>query len=146
VSRRVLRLALAGSVLGLGAVGAAGAADPPRPVDPGAAAFQRCYACHSAVPGETGLPGPNLAGVVGRRAGALPGFDYSPAMRAAGSRGLVWTEAELDRFLTDPDATVPGNAMGFVDLRTAAERRAVIDYLKARGDPRPGARIGKGKP
>ena len=52
----------------------------------GEALFQRCYACHSVDPAEQGLPGPNLAGVVGRRAGAQAGFDYSPAMRAAGAR------------------------------------------------------------
>jgi cytochrome c len=50
----------------------------------GARAFQRCRACHSVRPGEDKLPGPNLRGVLGRRAGTLAGFRFSPAMIEAG--------------------------------------------------------------
>jgi len=94
--------------------------------------FQQCYACHSVERRETGLPGPNLAGVVGRRAASRPGFDYSPAMRARGAAGLRWTEAELDRYLADPEAAVPRTSMSYVGLRNAADRRAVIAYLRSR--------------
>ncbi len=97
----------------------------------GEAVFQRCYACHSVDPADRGLPAPNLAGVVGRRAGSAPAFDYSPAMRAAGRGGLVWIEATLDRFLTDPAAVVPKTWMDFQGLADPAERAAVIAYLKA---------------
>ena len=93
--------------------------------------FQRCYACHSVDPAETELPGPNLAGVVGRRAASRGDFDYSPAMREAGRRGLVWDESALDTFLADPMAAVPGTAMGFPGLRNEADRRDAIAYLKA---------------
>ena len=96
----------------------------------GEALFQRCYACHSVDPAEQGLPGPNLAGVVGRRAAALKGFDYSLAMRAAGDRGLIWTESELDRFLTDAQAAVPQTSMFTPPLRDPADRAALIAYLK----------------
>lgn len=98
--------------------------------------FQRCYACHSIDPAETGLEGPNLAGVVGRRAGAVRGFEYSPAMRRAGARGLVWTEAALDGFLADPEAVVPKTEMFIPPLRRAADRAAVIAYLKTSKGPR----------
>ncbi|HEX7006872.1 MAG TPA: c-type cytochrome [Alphaproteobacteria bacterium] len=99
-------------------------------LDPGERAFQKCYACHSVDPAERGLPGPNLAGIVGRRAAAQPDFEYSDAMLdAARNRGLTWTEATLDRFLADPQAVVPGNAMNFFGLRDPAERAAVIAYL-----------------
>jgi len=97
----------------------------------GEAIFQRCYACHSVDPADRGLPAPNLAGVVGRRAGSAPAFDYSPAMREAGRGGLVWTEAALDRFLADPAATVPKTWMDFPGLMDPAERAAVIAYLKS---------------
>ena len=61
-------------------------ADPVR----GERVFLRCYACHSVVAGEAKLPGPNLSCVLGRRAGTLPGFEFSPAMIEAGAaRGLV---------------------------------------------------------
>jgi cytochrome c len=98
--------------------------------DPGERAYQKCYSCHSVDPAETGLSGPTLAGVVGRRAAAVPGFDYSPAMRQAARDGLVWTEAELDRYLADPLEVIPGTSMSFPGLRDPAERRAVIAYLR----------------
>jgi cytochrome c2 len=91
----------------------------------GADAFaDRCSLCH--LP-EGGGEGPTLKGVVGRKAGSLPGFTYTPAL--AGS-GLTWTKAELDRFLTDPDRLVPGTAMG-VHVEDAKTRAALIDYLSA---------------
>ncbi|MBI4573972.1 MAG: c-type cytochrome [candidate division NC10 bacterium] len=93
--------------------------------------FQRCYACHSVIAGEDKLPGPNLRGVLGRRAGALPGFEFSPAMIEAGAaHGLVWTRATLDAFLADPERVVPGTTMGMAGLPDADDRRDVIDYLE----------------
>ena len=92
--------------------------------------FQHCYACHSVVAGETDPPGPNLLGVLGRRAGVLPGFGYSPAMKAAGAtRRLVWTRKTLDAFLANPQRVVPDTTMGMPGLPDARDRRDVIDYL-----------------
>ena len=101
-----------------------------RGADEGAAVFQKCYACHSVQEGETGLPGPNLRGVIGRRAAFLPDFEYSPAMIEAGRSGLVWTESTLETFLADPRRALLGTAMSFVGLPAESERAAVIDYLK----------------
>ena len=105
-------------------------ADPVR----GERVFQRCYACHSVVAGEDKLPGPNLSCVLGRRAGTVPGFEFSPAMIEAGAaRGLVWTRAALDAFLADPQRVVPGTAMGPSGLPGADDRRDVLDYLEQAG-------------
>ena len=90
-------------------------------------AFNYCISCHSVDPAETGLPAPNLAGVVGRRAGSHPDFDYSPAMRAAGEKGLVWTRETLGAFLANPEAVVPGTAMQ--RLPPGAPIDAVVDWL-----------------
>lgn len=98
--------------------------------DPGKAAFQKCYACHSVDRVERNLPGPNLAGVIGRKAASLPDFDYSQAMRSAGANGLVWDRETLDRFLADPEKFLPGTSMSFVGLTSADERNAVIGYLE----------------
>jgi cytochrome c len=123
--------ALAAALLLVLAALPAARADPVR----GARVFQRCYACHSVVRGEVKLPGPNLSGVLGRRAGSLPGFRFSPAMIEAGAaRGLVWTRATLDAFLADPPGLVPGTGMGPPGLPDADDRRDVIDYL-ARATP-----------
>jgi len=98
--------------------------------DPGEWAFQKCYSCHSVDPRETNLSGPTLAGVIGRRAGTLAGFTYSPAMKKAGAEGLVWTEETLDRYLADPLAMLPDTTMSSPGLRDPAERRALIGYLR----------------
>jgi cytochrome c len=98
--------------------------------DAGERAFQKCYSCHSVDPKEKDLSGPNLAGVIGRRAASLTDFQYSPALKKAAAGGLVWTEEAIDRYLADPLEAVPGTTMGPVGLKDAAERRAVIEYLK----------------
>ena len=94
--------------------------------------FQRCIACHSVAAGEDRLPGPNLRAVIGRRAGTLPGFRFSPALTEAGAGGLLWTRQTLDAYLADPPQFVPGTEMGPPGLREAADRRDVIDFLERR--------------
>ncbi|MGH7365413.1 MAG: c-type cytochrome [Candidatus Rokuibacteriota bacterium] len=112
-------------------------ADPAR----GDRVFQRCVACHSVVAGEDKLPGPNLRGVIGRRAGTRPGFRFSPALVEAGAGGLVWTRDALDAFLADPERFIPGIEMGPPGLREAVDRRDVIDYLERAGStPSPAPR------
>src|SRR4051794_11240459 len=94
------------------AAASVGSAPAKAPPTGGELVFQRCYACHSVDPKETGLPGPNLAGVVGRKAASLPGFDYSEAMiRARDKANWVWTVDALGYFLTNPQAVIPHNQM-----------------------------------
>jgi cytochrome c len=93
-------------------------------------AFNYCISCHGVDPAETGLPAPNLDGVIGRKAGSRPDFDYSPAMRAAGAGGMVWTRETLKAFLSNPDAVVPGTAMQ--RLPPGAPVDEVIDWLAVR--------------
>lgn len=87
---------------------------------------QRCQACHSATSGQPARIGPNLAGVVGRKAAATA-FNYSPALKAS---GITWTRANLDRFLTGPSRMVPGTRMA-VALTDNAQRAALINFLAA---------------
>ncbi|MGE8133022.1 c-type cytochrome [Novosphingobium subterraneum] len=89
--------------------------------------FMRCIACHAVQPGAGAKMGPNLAGVVGRKAAAAPGFKYSAAMQKA---TLKWDDATLDKWLTRPAAVVPGTSMAFAGLPNAADRANVIAYLK----------------
>ena len=105
---------------------------PQAVADPGARAFQRCVACHSMGDSAPGDAGPPLRGVFGRRAGMVPGFAYSDAMRTAGRRGLIWNETTLARYLADPEAAMPGTAMPYQG-GSAAERAAVIDWLRRAG-------------
>ncbi|OYZ13732.1 MAG: hypothetical protein B7Y35_07705 [Sphingomonadales bacterium 28-64-96] len=92
--------------------------------------FNYCISCHSVDPAETGLPAPNLDGVLGRKAGSGRDFEYSPAMRAAGDKGLIWTRETLKAFLTNPEALVPGTAMQ--QLPPGAPVDAVVDWLARR--------------
>ena len=89
--------------------------------------FMRCMACHSVTPKASAKVGPNLSGVVGRKAASAAGFRYSTAMQGA---KLTWTEANLDKFLTRPAGLVPGTSMVFAGLPNANDRKAVIAYLK----------------
>lgn len=91
--------------------------------------IEQCRSCHTLQPDDRESPGPGLAGVVGRKAASLPAFGYSPALRDAAARGLVWTRDELDRYLADPQEHLPGGWMAFPGLRDAGERRAVLDLL-----------------
>ena len=116
-------LALAGAAAH-GAQGAQGAqgAESAR----GEEAYTRCLGCHSF---EMHRTGPRHCGLFGRRAGAAPGYDYSPAMKRS---GIVWNERTLDRFLAAPTKVVPGTTMTYAGVDDPAERTALIAYLKAR--------------
>lgn len=87
--------------------------------------YQRCIGCHSLHRNRTG---PRHCGLIGRRAGALPGFDYSKAMRDS---NLVWDVETLDRFLASPTEVVPGTSMGFLGVREDQSRRDLVAYLAA---------------
>jgi cytochrome c len=94
----------------------------------GAGLFQsRCGTCHSVQAAGPTKIGPSLHGLFGRRAGTLPDYNYSPAMRAA---GIVWGAQPLDAYLTDPKKTVPGDKMPFIGLTAKADRDDIIAYLE----------------
>ncbi len=92
--------------------------------------FLRCASCHELAPSGVKRIGPSLQGVVGRKAGSLADFPYSPAMKAA---DFVWDDAMLDRWLEKPGAVVPGTAMAFAGLPAEDDRQAVIAYLRQAG-------------
>ena len=85
-----------------------------------------CRTCHKAKEGDNRL-GPNLYKVVGRKAGSLPGYNYSSAMKEA---DFVWDEDKLDRFIAKPDEVVPGNNMKpYGGLASRDERAKIIAFL-----------------
>ncbi|WP_252192905.1 cytochrome c family protein [Rhizobium sp. CSW-27] len=103
------------------------AADPAK----GRATFRSaCSSCH-VVESDSNVFGPHLNGVVGRPAASLPDYNYSPAMREAGARGLVWDEVTLAAFLSSPSKTVPGTRMRFFGFWFSSQIEDVIAYLKA---------------
>jgi len=84
----------------------------------------RCAACHATTSGENKI-GPSLASIVGSKSGAVPGFDFSPAMKSA---DINWDDANLDKFLANPTGFIHGTKM-FVNLPNEADRQNVIAYL-----------------
>jgi cytochrome c len=84
-----------------------------------------CGACHSTEPGVNKL-GPSLAGIVGRKSGAVAGYNYSAALKAA---NITWDEQTLDKFLESPSADIHGTKM-IVSVPNAEHRRDIIAYLR----------------
>ena len=114
---------LAVFLLVLGACGAAQATDATR----GKELYEsRCAGCHSL---DQDRIGPRHRGLIGRKAGAVSGFEYSPALRAS---RIVWSPRTLDAWLTNPERLVPGQRMNY-SVADAADRAALIAYLEAIG-------------
>ncbi len=88
--------------------------------------FNKCKACHALKAGKKKI-GPSLHGIIGRNAASVEGFKYSKAMKAS---GVVWTDENLDAYLTKPKKFMPGNKMVFVGLKKEKQRADVIAYLK----------------
>src|SRR5512147_2496051 len=80
---------------------------PPGNPAHGKTLYQACMGCHSLDEDDVG---PRHRGVVGRVAGTVPGYAYSRALK---SSHIVWDRDNLDRWLTSPQALVPGAKMFF---------------------------------
>jgi glucose/arabinose dehydrogenase len=100
--------------------------------------FERnCASCHTVDPKLGSRAGPGLYNVVGRKAAAVAGYNYTDALTKAGAAGKTWTREELDVFLRDPSKDVPGTAMP-IGIADGKARAAVIDFLAMQsGKPAP---------
>src|SRR5262249_45041926 len=121
--------------------GAPAAAAPSEPIEKllltasaekGAAAAKVCQTCHTFEKGGPNRVGPNLFGIVGDHRGeGRDGFNFSAAMKA---KGGTWTFDDLNQFLTNPKAFIPGTAMGFAGISKDSQRADVIAYLRTLSD------------
>lgn len=101
----------------------------PEPGATGNSIFRsQCSQCHTLGPGPSGLPGPSLYHLFGRKAGTAPGYPYSTAMRDS---GVVWNDATLDRYIAAPKTYIPGNSMPFPGISAKTARQRLVAYLKA---------------
>jgi cytochrome c len=94
-------------------------------------AAKKCVSCHTFQKGGANLIGPNLWGIVNRPRAALAGFNYSAAMKGKGGN---WTIDEINAYLQNPKAMVPGTAMNFPGIAKGSERADVIAFLNSRAD------------
>jgi cytochrome c len=113
-------------------------ADPPLPVrftkadvGRGENSAKKCVACHTFGKGEPNRVGPNLWSVVGKNKAAEAGFNYSAAMKAQKGQ---WTLEDLDVYLKNPRAAVPGTNMSFAGIARASERADLLAYLNSKAD------------
>jgi cytochrome c len=120
-----VRFAVAASALSL-LLAATGVARADGDAARGEKRFDECATCHSLKEGVNGV-GPSLHAVLGRKAGSLDDFRYSPAMKRS---GLTWTPQALATFVADPQKAVPNNRMPFAGMPDAADRDDLIAYLE----------------
>lgn len=96
-------------------------------VEAGKAAFRKCASCHQVGPSARGGFGPQLNGVLGRRAASTTDYRYSDAMRRS---GIVWNEQTLGAFLRGPSDVVPGTRMRFWGISDAQQIADLLAYLR----------------
>ena len=96
-------------------------------VDRGKTLFFQCRACHSLLEGAAHKVGPNLHGVFGKKAGMMPGFAYSDALK---NSDVVWDVDTMNEWLARPSQFLPGNLMVFVGIKKPEDRAAMIKYLQ----------------
>lgn len=91
--------------------------------------FMQCASCHVVEPGVNRV-GPSLAGIVGRAAGSVDGYNYT---EANANSGITWTPEKMFQYLEDPRRVVPGTKMAFAGLKDGQDRANVIAYLQSTG-------------
>lgn len=94
----------------------------------GGIVYKRCAMCHAIEANKKAGLGPNLFGVVGRKAG-ITAYNYSAAMKAS---GIIWTPAKLDAYITKPSALVKGTKMVYAGLTNPKDRADLIEFLKSK--------------
>lgn len=91
----------------------------------GAQVFAQCKVCHSLDAGKN-MVGPSLHGLIGRKAGSVPGYAYSPAMKNA---NVTWNDDTLSKYLSDPKAFIPGDKMVFNGIKDPTRLGDLLAYL-----------------
>jgi len=138
---QVTRLGIAlGMLLALGGCGEsdstavkdAGGEPSAARVEAGRKLFARCAGCHEVGPNAGNIFGPQLNGVLGRRAGSAAGYAYSPALQAS---ALVWDERNLAAFIRDSEQVIPGNKMRFMNFMSEQQAGDIVAFLAAQGRP-----------
>jgi cytochrome c len=91
----------------------------------GAQVFAQCKICHSLEAGKN-MVGPSLHGLIGRKAGSVVGYAYSPAMK---NSNVTWTDDTLSKYLSDPKAFIPGDKMAFAGINDPTKLGDLLAYL-----------------
>ena len=129
-----MRIVLSLAVAGLTVTALTGSALAEGDAAKGKAAFAKCAICHQVGPGAKTLVGPELNGIVGRKAGSVADYAsmYSAGTKKLSAEGFVWTPENIDKWIADPKAMIPDSpmALAFPGIPDAAERADIIAYLE----------------
>ncbi|RVT99173.1 cytochrome c family protein [Rhodovarius crocodyli] len=98
-------------------------------VEAGRRVFAQCRACHLIDNSARNGVGPNLYGIMGRRAGQREGFRYSANMQERAAAGLTWDDATLRAYVANPKAVVPQGSMTFAGLRNPEQINNLMAFL-----------------
>jgi len=101
-------------------------------IEAGRKLFARCAGCHEVGPNAGNIFGPQLNGVLGRKAGGVAGYAYSPALKAS---NLVWDEQNLNAFVRDSEQVIPGNKMRFMNFMSEQQAGEIVAFLATQGMP-----------
>lgn len=115
-------LVAVGALIALPAVASA------QDAEAGKAVFKKCAPCHSIGPGAKNKVGPELNGILGRKAASVAGFNYSTALKDS---GITWDDEKLHAWLKDPKALVPGTKMFFPGIKDEIDRDDLIAYIES---------------
>ncbi len=96
-------------------------------VQKGENSFKKCLVCHAIGPGAKNKIGPELNGLDGRKAGTVPGYNYSDANK---NSGIVWDDATFKEYIKDPRAKIPGTKMTFPGIKNEQEINDLWAYIK----------------
>jgi len=121
----MFRIVIASAIFALGATSAFADGDAAK----GANVFKKCMACHAVGEGAKNKVGPELNGVVGRKMGAIDGFNYSDTLKEHNAKGDVWTADVLSQYLQNPKAFMPGVKMVFAGLPKDTDRADLLAFL-----------------
>jgi cytochrome c len=88
--------------------------------------MQKCKVCHQIGEGAKNFVGPELNGLIGRKIGSVPNYNYSDADK---NSGITWDEATLKEYLLNPKAKIPGTKMIFAGLPKEDDRDNLVAYL-----------------
>lgn len=114
------------------AVMAVGGAPSAARIEAGRKLFARCAGCHEVGPNAGNIFGPQLNGVLGRKAGSAAGYGYSPALKTS---TLVWDERNLAAFIRDSEQVIPGNKMRFMNFMSEQQAGQIVAFLATQGPP-----------
>ena len=121
----MIRFVIASAIFALGATSAFADGDATK----GANVFKKCMACHAVGEGAKNKVGPELNGIVGRKMGAVEGFNYSDTLKEHNAKGDVWTAEILSQYLQNPKGFMPGVKMVFAGLPKDTDRADLLAFL-----------------